>query len=95
MLCVCVCVVISLMTNLTRRFSLYLSYSSIITMATHLNAHWRVESRQSCIHPSLRGLRRLEWTVMSLKGFCMEAEWNARTPPSLIVILEIKAIGIV
>lgn len=71
----CVCVVISLMTNLARArtFSLYLSYSTIITMVTNLNAHWRVESRQSSIHTSQHGLSmqvRMDCDVIEqAKGF--------------------------
>ncbi len=69
----------------------------IITMAMNLNARWCVESQQLGFIPHSTGwvCRSLEWTVMSTeqtKGFCMEAERNARTLPSLIVILKIKAV---
>lgn len=87
------------MTNLTRAqtFSLYLSYSTIITMAMNLNGHWCVESQQSGVRTSQLGLSmqkvRTDCDVLEqAKGFCVEAEWNARTSPSLIVILKIKAI---
>lgn len=67
-------------------------------MVTNLNAHWRVESRQSGVHTSQHWLSvqklRMDCDVTEqAKSFCMEAEWNARTSPSLIVISKIKALN--